>query len=177
MSATWLPTMPPNQRHWSRMCSQSSPMYIGAATQNLIDIGSRPDRLGGVAHVLDHPRGDVDVGELQDEAVAHLAGELERERAVGGDPHLELGAARTTGTAAASRCTRPAASCASSRMTWIDSRSSFSVVGLPFVTRTAESPRPMPQIVRLPYISLSVAKIDAVTVQSRVAGFVTIGPT
>ena len=62
-------------------------------------------------------------------------------------------------------------------MTWIDSRSSFSVVGLPFVTRTAESPRPMPQIVRLPYISLSVAKIDAVTVQSRVAGLVTNGPT
>ncbi len=66
---------------------------------------------------------------------------------------------------------------ASSRITWIDSRSSFSVTGLPFVTRTAESPRPMPQIVRLPYISLSVAKIDAVTVQSRVAGFVTNGPT
>ncbi len=35
----------------------------------------------------------------------------------------------------------------------------------------------MPQIVRLPYISLSVAKTDAVTVQSRVAGFVTNGPT
>ena len=35
----------------------------------------------------------------------------------------------------------------------------------------------MPQTVRLPYISLSVAKMLAVTVQSRVAGFVTIGPT
>jgi hypothetical protein len=35
----------------------------------------------------------------------------------------------------------------------------------------------MPQIVRLPYISLSVANSDAVTVQSRVAGLVTIGPT
>ena len=46
---------------------------------------------------------------------------------------------------------------ASSRMTWIDSRSVFSVVGAPLVTRTAESPRPMPQIVRLPYISLRVA--------------------
>ena len=52
-----------------------------------------------------------------------------------------------------------------------------SVVGLPLVTRTAESPRPMPQTVRLPYISLRVANSDAVTVQSRVAGFVTIGPT
>ena len=35
----------------------------------------------------------------------------------------------------------------------------------------------MPHTVRLPYISLSVAKTLAVTVQSRVAGFVTIGPT
>ena len=49
--------------------------------------------------------------------------------------------------------------------------------GLPFVTRTAESPRPIPQIVRLPYISFKVAKRLAVTVQSRVAGLVTIGPT
>ena len=62
-------------------------------------------------------------------------------------------------------------------MTWIASRSVASVVGAPFVTRTAESPRPMPHTVRLPYISLSVAYTDAVTVQSRVAGFVTIGPT
>ena len=31
------------------------------------------------------------------------------------------------------------------------------VVGLPFVTRTAESPRPMPHTVRLPYISFNVA--------------------
>ena len=66
---------------------------------------------------------------------------------------------------------------ASSRITFTDSRIVFSVVGLPLVTRTAESPRPMPQIVRLPYISLSVAYVDAVTVQSRVAGLVTIGPT
>ena len=57
------------------------------------------------------------------------------------------------------------------------SRSSASLTGLPLITRTAESPRPMPQIVRLPYISFSVANSDAVTVQSRVAGLVTIGPT
>ncbi len=49
--------------------------------------------------------------------------------------------------------------------------------GVPLMTRTALSPRPIPQIVRLPYISLSVANSDAVTVQSRVAGLVTIGPT
>ena len=66
---------------------------------------------------------------------------------------------------------------ASSRMTCVASRTSFSVDGLPLVTRTAESPRPMPQTVRLPYISLRVANSDAVTVQSRVAGLVTIGPT
>ena len=65
----------------------------------------------------------------------------------------------------------------SSRMTWIDSRSSLSVVGLPLVTRTAESPRPIPTTVRLPYISFRVANTEAVTVQSRVAGLVTNGPT
>ena len=43
--------------------------------------------------------------------------------------------------------------------------------------RRAESPRPMPQIVRLPYSSFSVANMDAITDQSRVPGLVTIGPT
>ena len=51
------------------------------------------------------------------------------------------------------------------------------MVGLPLSTRTALSPRPIPHTVRLPYISFSVANSDAVTVQSRVAGLVTIGPT
>ncbi len=66
---------------------------------------------------------------------------------------------------------------ASSRITWVASRTSLSVHGRPLRTRTAESPRPMPTTVRLPYISLRVAKTDALTVQSRVAGLVTIGPT
>ena len=57
------------------------------------------------------------------------------------------------------------------------SRNVANVVGLPLVTRTALSPRPIPHTVRLPYISLSVAYVLAVTVQSRVAGLVTIGPT
>ena len=57
------------------------------------------------------------------------------------------------------------------------SRISRTVVGLPLVTRTAESPRPMPQTVRLPNISLRVANSDAVTDQSRVPGLVTMGPT
>ena len=57
------------------------------------------------------------------------------------------------------------------------SRRVASVAGLPLVTRTAESPRPIPQTVRLPNISFRVANSDAVTVQSRVAGLVTMGPT
>src|ERR1700733_5393554 len=46
MSATWLPTMPPNQRHWSRAWANaaalSSVTYAGAATQIETDAGSRP---------------------------------------------------------------------------------------------------------------------------------------
>ena len=57
------------------------------------------------------------------------------------------------------------------------SRKVANVVGLPLVTRTAESPRPIPMMVRLPNISLRVANALAVTVQSRVAGLVTMGPT
>ena len=41
----------------------------------------------------------------------------------------------------------------------------------------AESPRPMPQMVRLPNMSFSVANSDAVTDSSRDSGLVTIGPT
>ena len=66
---------------------------------------------------------------------------------------------------------------ASSRITCTASASRASVVGLRPCTRTAESPRPIPQIVRLPCISFSVACSEAITVQSRVAGLVTIGPT
>ncbi len=52
-----------------------------------------------------------------------------------------------------------------------------SVLGGRPATRIAESPRPMPHTVRLPYIELSVAKVEAVTSQVRVPGLVTIGPT
>ncbi|CAB4819134.1 unannotated protein [freshwater metagenome] len=62
-------------------------------------------------------------------------------------------------------------------MTWTLSRNVAKLVGAPLVTRTAESPRPIPHTVRLPYISFNVAYVLAVTVQSRVAGLVTIGPT
>ena len=68
-------------------------MYIGAATQKVIASGSRPAFGGRIPHGLIIQRGDVDVGQLQDEPVAHLAGELQRQRAVRGDPDLELDAA------------------------------------------------------------------------------------
>lgn len=62
-------------------------------------------------------------------------------------------------------------------MTPIDSPSRARVLGRRPATRIAESPRPMPQTVRLPYISLRVAKVEAVTSGVRVEGLVTIGPT
>jgi hypothetical protein len=62
-------------------------------------------------------------------------------------------------------------------MTWIESRSVASVVGLPLVTRTAESPRPMPQTVRLPNISFKGGEQRRRHRPVRVAGLVTIGPT
>ena len=66
---------------------------------------------------------------------------------------------------------------ASSLITWIACSVCASVVGFLPSTRRDESPRPIPQIVRLPNVSLSVANSDAVTVGSRVAGLVTNGPT
>ena len=45
------------------------------------------------------------------------------------------------------------------------------------ITRRAESPRPIPHTVRLPYMSFSVANSDAMTDQSLVPGLVTIVPT
>jgi len=45
--------------------------------------------LRGGAYRLDHPRGDVRIGELQDVAVTDLAGQGQRLRAVRGDPDLE----------------------------------------------------------------------------------------
>src|SRR5690242_9751659 len=64
----------------------------------------------------------------------------------------------------------------SARMTWIaSSRFAIVVGGLPR-TRRAESPRPMPRSIRPPDSSSSVASADAVTLGSRVPGFVTHVP-
>ena len=45
-------------------------------------IGIAPGGSGGVAHCLDRPRRDLRVGQLQDEAIANLAGEGENLGAV-----------------------------------------------------------------------------------------------
>lgn len=62
-------------------------------------------------------------------------------------------------------------------MTFMASLMRARVLGLRPATRMAESPRPMPQTVRLPNMSLRVANVEAVTSQVRVPGLVTIGPT
>ena len=62
-------------------------------------------------------------------------------------------------------------------MTFIDSARVARLVGVWPSTRMAESPRPMPHTVRLPNMSLRVANSEAVTVQLRVPGLVTMGPT
>ena len=66
-----------------------SPTYAGAATQILTAAGSRPAAAAASRTDSMVQRGDVGVAELQDEAVADLAGQRERLRAVGGDPDLE----------------------------------------------------------------------------------------
>ena len=176
MSATWLPTMPPNQRHWSRMWSMSSPTYAGAATQKVMASGSRPAseaamRTASIVHAAmsgsaswrmnPSPTSPVSASAFGPYAATQTSSSL-------ASAHGKHRLAPWCSTV------RPLPS---SRITWMDSRSVASVVGLPLRTRTAESPRPIPHTVRFPYMSLRVANRLAVTVQSRVAGLVTIGPT
>ena len=61
-------------------------------------------------------------------------------------------------------------------MTTIASSSVAIVVGGLPRTRRAESPRPMPRSMRPPLISSRTASAEAVTLGSRVAGFVTHVP-
>ena len=58
MSATWLPTIPPNHRHWSRAWATSSVTYAGAATQIVTIRGiapgilRRPSRTAPIVHAV-----------------------------------------------------------------------------------------------------------------------------
>ena len=52
-------------------------------------------------------------------------------------------------------------------MVVIESAKPFMEIGLPPITRKAESPRPIPHTVRSPNISFIVANMEAMTVQSR----------
>ena len=84
---------------------------------------------------------------------------------------------RTHGIRSGWPCSVTSRPSASPLITVIASDKVASVMGDWPMTRRAESPRPIPQTVRLPYMSFSVANSDAMTDQSRVPGLVTIGPT
>ena len=151
-------------------------MYIGAATQNFTDSGSRPTLAAASRTVV------IIHSAMSRSASCRMKPSPTSPASLSASgPYAATHTSRVDPVLHGKRKVAPLYSTgrefASSRMTWIDSRSVFRVVGAPSVTRTAESPRPMPQMVRLPYISFSVAYVDAVTVQSRVAGLVTIGPT
>ena len=131
MSATWLPTIPPNQRHWSRMWARSSPTYAGAATQTLTAAGSRPAAAAAsrTAEIVQRamsgsaswrmnpsPTSPASASALGPYAATHTSSLL-----VGGPRDPDGG--RPGGSTA-----RPFAS---SLMTWMASRSVPSEVGLP----------------------------------------------
>ena len=156
----------------------SSLTYAGAATQMVTEAGSRPACGRRLADRLDHPLGQERVGELEDEPVGLRGrpgpapwGRRRPSRRAAcpsrhpGQPHrgaVHDGLAALGEVPDGGRWPRRAG-----RGCW----------ALRPATRIAESPRPMPQTVRLPYISLRVAKVEAVTSQVRVPGLVTIGPT
>ena len=59
------------------------------------DLGWVTPGLGGsVTHDVDHPLDEVDVGELEDDAVGGAAGHAQHHRAVAGDPDGQLVARR-----------------------------------------------------------------------------------
>ena len=62
-------------------------------------------------------------------------------------------------------------------MTLMASSRSAIVIGPLPITRRAESPRPIPRSIRPPEISFRTARLEAVTVGSRVAGLVTHVPS
>ena len=62
-------------------------------------------------------------------------------------------------------------------MTVTERSNSATLTGSSPIVRRAESPRPMPMIIRPPEMSWSVANALAVTVGSRVPGLVTFSPS
>ena len=125
---------------------------------------------------VDGPLDDERIGELDDEPVGLTASDRERLGTVRSHPHVKA-APSTQGNVTVRSFTIVSRPSTRSLIVRMHSDSVASDAGVRPVTRNAESPRPIPQIVRGPNISLSVAKSEAVTVQSRVMGFVTIGPT
>ncbi len=91
--------------------------------------------------------------------------------------HISRRPSRTQGMRISWPCSSAERPSARSLMTVIAADSVASDIGFCPITRRAESPRPIPHTVRLPYMSFSVANSDASTDQSRVPGLVTIGPT
>ena len=56
-----------------------------------LDLGGvTPGLCGGAAHDADHPPDEVDVGELQDDAVGRASGHAQHHRPVAGDPDGQL---------------------------------------------------------------------------------------
>jgi hypothetical protein len=84
---------------------------------------------------------------------------------------------RTHGRLSGWPCSSTSRPSASPLITVIAADSEASDMGGWPMTRRAESPRPIPQTVRLPYMSFSVANSEAMTDQSLVPGLVTIVPT
>ena len=160
MSATWLPTIPPNQRHcsrpWAKPASVPSVTYAGAATQIVMPSGSRP---AAAAAARTAPM--VHSAMLRSASCRMYPSPTSPVSASAFGPYAATHISRRLLPAHGRHSCEPLYSTvlplASSRMTCTLSRSVASVVGAPLVTRTAESPRPIPHTVRLPYISFSVA--------------------
>ena len=151
--------------------------YAGAATHIVIASGSRPAAAAASRTVAMLQAVMSGSASWRMKPSPTSPASVERVRPVPGDPDIAAGCPGSTGSAPSVPLYSTLRPLASSRITSIEARKSASLTGLPLIARTAESPRPMPQTVRLPYISFSVANRDAITVQSRVAGLVTIGPT
>jgi hypothetical protein len=126
----------------------------------VIASGSRPASTAASRTFATVQRVIVGIGELEDEAVGLRAARAPAPWARRPAIHTSSRPSRTHGI----RTSPPASgsrALGELLMTWIASSVCFSVVGGRPSTRRAESPRPIPQMVRLPNMSLSVANSDA----------------